>query len=193
MELYCEEKKYDYLCNILILGNEFVGKSAFIEKYKNKNNYKKFLESQKKYFPTIGCDVMLMKIKYLNKKFKLQVWDTSGQETFFNIIKAYLKTPNVILIFYDALNRISFNKAKTYYQEYISVNADVMAIFIRSKYELKGKNILDIVSDEEVLEFIDNKPNSFFFHLSCFEKYETGINNLIEFIIIQIIKNKLNL
>ena len=46
------------------------------------------------------------------------------------------------------------------------------------------------VSDEEALEYISNKNNFYFAHISSFEKYETGIKNLIEIILFYYLKNK---
>ena len=63
---------------------------------------------------------------------------------------------------------------------------------IRNKYDSKinEKNV-NIVSDEEVLEFAD-KNNLFFQHISCFEKNEYGIINLFEFILDKILDKEEN-
>ena len=68
------------------------------------------------------------------------------------------------------------------------------AIFfmVRSQYDLKNKpsDNSDIVSDEEVLEFV-NKNKMNFAHISNIEKYETGIDNLFDNIISEFLKNKI--
>ena len=48
----------------------------------------------------------------------------------------------------------------------------------------------EFVSDEEALEFTD-KNNIFFLHLSNSEKYETGLKNIIYFIINKYVANKI--
>ena len=63
---------------------------------------------------------------------------------------------------------------------------------IRNKYDSKiNEKNLNIVSDEEVLEFAD-KNNLFFQHISCFEKNENGIINLIELILDKIFDKEEN-
>ena len=58
----------------------------------------------------------------------------------------------------------------------LSIDEKRIIIIVRSKYDLNlesTENNIDIVSDEEVLEYINNKndnDNIFFFHLSSYEK-----------------------
>ena len=59
----------------------------------------------------------------------------------------------------------------------------IIYFLVRSKYELSllsEKN--EIISDEEVLEFAD-KNNIIFTHISSFENYGNGIDNLFDLII----------
>ena len=194
MEIIEQPNKYDHYFKILLLGSDLVGKSAFCKRIMFNYNYDDFLKSQSNYLTTIGIDFVVTFIKYLNKKFKLLFWDTAGQERFSINTNTYMKNCPAILIFYDSFNRNSFNKAKQLCEKAISLNKNSIKIIIRSKYELKvepKKNNIDIVSDEEVLEYINNRNNIFFFHLSNFEKYESGINKIIEFILFQFIKNQL--
>ena len=53
---------------------------------------------------------------------------------------------------------------------------------VRSRYDeyLKNNDDKNIVSDEEALEFVDLN-SIYFLHLSSFEKYENGLNKLIQF------------
>ena len=59
---------------------------------------------------------------------------------------------------------------------------DILYFLIRIRYELKNKENKDFVSDEEALEFA-NEKNAYFCHISVFEKYETGIYELFKLLI----------
>ena len=66
--------------------------------------------------------------------------------------------------------------------KYLNTNKKQICFLIRSKYDLNlnlEKN--EIVSDEEALEFAD-KNNFIFTHISSFEKYGNGIDNLFDII-----------
>ena len=116
----------------------------------------------------------------------INIWDTCGQELYQSLLKRFYKNTQIFLIFYDALDRNSFERAKSYF-EYIKKECNTINpiyVFIRSKYEnvLKREEKNDIVRDEEALEFADEN-NIYFFHIGILEKYETGINDLFEFIL----------
>ena len=66
------------------------------------------------YISTIGADfaIKTLQINGGNTKIKLQIWDTSGQERFQTITKAYYRGANVIIFVYDITNRESFEKLR---------------------------------------------------------------------------------
>ena len=87
----------------------------------------------------------------------------------------------IILIFYDALDKSSFEKAKSLVMKYL-YNKKQISFLIRSKYDLSlNSENNEIVSDEEALEFAD-KNNLIFTHISPFEKYGTGLDDLFDII-----------
>ena len=142
------------------------------------------MEDQKNLFFYINPDFCIIYIKYLNRIFKLKIFDNAGQERFRTFTHNYLKISSIYLIFYDAFNRESFNTLKDYIDSILSIDEKRIIIIVRSKYELNIehiKNNIDIVSDEEVFEYINKKninDNIYFFHLSNYEKYESGINTI---------------
>ena len=152
------------------------------------------MEEQKNNFLCFDTGFIAIYIKYLNRIFKLNILDVlDKQARSRSFTRGYLLISSIYLIFYDAFNRESFNTLKDYCDRILSIDEKRFIIILRSKYELnvESKENIDIVSDEEVLEYINNKndnDNIFFFHLSNYEKYESGINNLLEFIIIKSIK-----
>ena len=111
--------------------------------------------------------------------------------------KIFLIDAKVVLLFYESMNRQSFEKVKEFYHSYLCdkfKTNNVIYFIVRAKYDLNNKlnDNSEIINDEEVLEFA-NKYNMFFTHMSSTEKYETGIDNLFDQILselIKLIKNK---
>ena len=134
------------------------------------------MEEQKNHFFCINTDIIIIYIKYLNRIFKLKIFDNAGQERFRTFTHNYLKISSIYLIFYDAFNRESFNTLKDYSDSILSIDEKRIIIIVRSKYELSlehTENNINIVSDEEVFEYINKK----------------NINDNIFFFIYQIMKN----
>ena len=60
---------------------------------------------------TTGASVSLKLIKLRNgKEFKINLWDTVGQEKYRNIIKLYIKDSNCIVLGYDIIRKESYEK-----------------------------------------------------------------------------------
>ena len=183
----------DYLIKIAFAGESKIGKTKLLERSKKDYNYSKFKKEKENYLQTIGIDFSVTFINFNDKNIKLQIWDTSGDERYNRIMTRFFRDSFAILLFYDALDRKSFEKVKKIYEEnHINIK-DKLFILIGNKYELNLKpeeECKDFVSDEEALEFSD-KNNIYFFHMNAFEKYESesGINNIIELILIQYFKN----
>ena len=128
---------------------------------------------------TIGIDFFVTSFKFNNKMYKFKIWDTAGLERFSTTNKVYYRGANSIFIFYDALDRQSFEEAKNYYEIALKFNDKAIYCLIRKKYDLNSKESKGIVSDEEALKFED-KNNLIFAHLSSFEKNIDGINDIFE-------------
>ena len=109
-----------------------------------------------------------------------------------NLVYYIERGAGAILLFYDSFNRDSFLKAKKLYANLYKSYPESIYALVRSKYDLSLKEVNnDIVSDEEALEFANNN-NIIFAHLSNFEKYEIGTNELF-LKIIQKIENYLKI
>ena len=136
--------------------------------------------------PTIGFQFITKNIKVNNKIIKVQIWDCSGDEVYKDLIRQFYKNTKAFLILYDYNDRNSFEKAKFYIHDVEMNQKDKLYFLIRIRYELKSKENNDFVSDEEALEFAYEK-DAYFFHISIFEKYETGIYELFKLLIEKLI------
>ena len=148
--------------------------------FKNLNNYT----------PTVAFDFYFKKAKINNKILVLRFYDISGDEIYSQMITNLYKIGQIFLFFYDAYDKNSFDRAKSYFEDI--KNADIknpIYILVRIKYEIRlnSNEKEDIVTDEEALEYA-GKNNMHFYHIAIFVKYETGINKLIEFILKEYVK-----
>ena len=84
---------------IVILGDVSVGKTSLISKIVDS----KF---NKDYEPSIGIDYSNKVIKYKDKMFKTQIWDTAGQEKYRSLINSYIRGANLVYILFDLTSKI---------------------------------------------------------------------------------------
>ena len=184
--------EYNCLYKFAIYGKSKTGKTHLANRLKLYNDYSKFIDNKEKIRPTIGVDISILCIRYKNKTIKIQLWDTSGAPIYENIITSYFRGTQAIILCYDAYERDSFNYIKNKISLIQQTNNKAICVLIRNKYDSKiNENNVNIVSDEEVLEFAD-KNNLFFQHISCFEKNGNGIINLIELILDKILDKEEN-
>ena len=96
---------------ILLLGDSAVGKSCLLLRYFDE----KF---QDLHLATIGLDFRLKRINLENnKKIKVQIWDTAGQDRFLAITKNYYRGANGILLVFDITNLSSFEHIKNWIEQ----------------------------------------------------------------------------
>ena len=186
MELLDPEQTYENQINlkVMIVGKQKTGKSLFLKRINL--NYTEFRQLNLDYIATQGFEFIKKVIKLRNSIFSIQIWDTCRNDTYQHLIRNFYKTTNIFLIFYDALDRNSFEITKSYFED-IKIECKTrnpIYVLVRSKYEnvLKREEKNDIVRDEEALEFADEN-NIYFFHIGILEKYATGIEDLFEFIL----------
>ena len=187
-----EPKQIDYLMKVIISGKDKTGKSIFDQRLGYNNIDKQFFKSNYlQYKETMGFEFISIYIKFNNKNFKLQIWDTQGNELYIDIIKCFFHASSIVLLFYDAFDKQSFEYVKKIYSEQKNL-VKCLFYLIRIKYDLNIKpENKDFVSDEEALEYAD-KNNILFLHLSSFEKYDNGINSLLNYVLKQYLLNNNN-
>merc|ERR1712166_1437761 len=84
-----EDKQYDELLKILVVGESAVGKTQLVTRYTEDA----FTDSG---HATIGVDFKIKKTEiqsgdFKGTKLKLQIWDTAGQERFRNVNSSYYR------------------------------------------------------------------------------------------------------
>ena len=129
-------QNFNYLIKFIIIGDSSVGKSNIVLKYANN----KFSDD---YQATIGVEFGSKTIEVKKKLFRIQIWDTAGQENFRSITRAYYKNCACAILTYDITNYKSFENIKTWLNEATNESPST-AIFmlIGNKCDLAAKRVV---------------------------------------------------
>ena len=136
---------------------------------------------------TIGMDFFSLIFNYKDRNVKLRIFDTTFLNNFCSTgSKQIFKEVDIVFLFYDSSIKYTFETIKNK-KNFFDNNFKRNTIFalIRNKYDITKEEI----SDEEAIEFADSN-NMLFFHLSLFEKNETGIKELFENVFNEYLKRK---
>ena len=175
---------------VVIMGGAYSGKTTFIKYYFGENI------DMNNYQTTVTTRPMIKRINLYNRDINLEFWDTAGQEKYQGLVKFFLKDCQMIFIFYDSSDKSSFERAKTLFNMVKDDTNDkkVVIVLVSSKYDLyvKSKENINKISEEEALEYA-SKNNIPFAHISIVEKYDNGINELIDKALKEYYKRNYNL
>lgn len=106
----------DYVFRLLILGESTVGKTAILFRYLGKG----FHET----ISTIGVEFNPKIIDLLQRKVKLVIYDTSGQERYKSIVNNYYKNTHGIIFVYDITKKKSLDLVE-YWINQAKENSDI--------------------------------------------------------------------
>ena len=104
------EGNFDYSFKYIIIGDAYVGKSNLLLRYA----YGQFKPD---YQLTIGVEFAAKNVKIRGKTYRIQIWDTAGQESFRSITRGYYKSSVCALVVYDISKRDTFNNIGTWIED----------------------------------------------------------------------------
>ncbi len=165
---------FENIIELLLIGDQNVGKSNFIFRFTEN----KFSESHQ---ATIGIDVKVKNITIDNKVYKVQIFDTSGQEAYKSISRNYYLKVQGILLMFDLTNKFSFQNLENWIKEIYNIRDKVPFMIIGNKCDLEN-NIE--VNDDEVIQF-GNKNDASYYKTSA--KNGKNVDNAIINFVKQII------
>lgn len=147
---------YDYLYKILLIGGLNVGKSNLMERYVENA----FTD---RYGPGLDFNIKTEKIR--GKIFKLQIWDTGGQQRWDSINSSYYKGSHGIIIVYSITDGYSFKEVTTRFLTNIKTYApeNVLTLLVGSKCDEEDKR--EVSTDEG--QRLAEKYNMNFFETSA--------------------------
>ena len=153
---------YDYLLKYIIIGDAAVGKSNLLLRFAQ-NDFKT------EYQLTIGVEFGAKNLDISNKKFRLQIWDTAGQENYRSITRAYYKNSVCAVLVYDISNRETFDHISNWVEDCMAQSPKtVFMILVGNKSDLKEYRQVTFEEGKEMAK----KNNMMFFETSA----KTGEN-----------------
>ncbi len=176
---------YNYLLKFIIIGDPAVGKSNILLKYV----HNKFVNE---YQSTVGVEFGAKNIDIEGQTFRIQIWDTTGQENFRCLTRSYFKNSVCAIITYDITNKQSFDNIQDWINEVKNqVSNKVLLVLVGNKIDLEKERIVNydegkkFAEDNDML-FIEtsalngNGINQLF-NMCCNDIYEKIKHNYYDF------------
>ena len=140
-----QEEEYYRLYKILLLGDVAVGKSCLLLRY-CENSF------QESHLSTIGLDFRLKTINLENnRKIRIQIWDTAGEDRFRAITKNYYKGAHGIILIYDITNKKSFENVRTWINQIKEeVSEKVSIILVGNKIDDEEHRVVATEDGEKI-------------------------------------------
>ena len=128
--------KYNYLFKYIIIGDPSVGKSNLLMKFA----HNKFTED---YQATIGVEFGAKNISFDNQVYRIQIWDTAGQENFRSITRAYYKNSVCAMVVYDITSKNSFEHVQNWIDDIKNQSPKtVLIILVGNKIDLEENRVI---------------------------------------------------
>ena len=154
--------KFDFNFKIIVIGNSGVGKSCLTLKA-TKDIF------QENFVSTMGFQFYSFHVKINQKVFKLQIWDTCGQEIYRSLITNFYRTAALAIIVYSVTDKKSFEETEIWLKQ-VKLNADpnCKIFLIANKVDLPEK----VITSEDGLNL--KKEHGFECYMETSAK--TGVN-----------------
>ena len=159
---------FNYLLKYVIIGDSGVGKSNILLRYINGTFSDEFKA-------TVGVEFGAKNIEINNRIYRIQIWDTAGQENFRSIARAYYKNSVCACVVYDIANRSSFNSVQSWIDDCTKQTPkSILLLLIGNKSDLNDQRE---VQYEEGAEFAKRR-NMIFLETSA--KNGNNISDIFE-------------
>ena len=165
---------------LILLGESGVGKTCIINRYIN-NEFTQECES------TLGSTFYTKEILKGNINYKLNIWDTTGQEKYHSITNLFVKGSQIVILVYSIDSMSSFENLNYWYstlKDNLEGDDYVLAI-VGSKCDLVND---EVVNENEAKNFA--KEKNAIFKLVSSKQFPEGINNLFNILLDELIKKK---
>ena len=135
---------YNYLFKYIIVGDPSVGKSNLLMKFA----HNKFTDE---YQATIGVEFGAKNIEFDNQIYRIQIWDTAGQENFRSITRAYYKNSVCAMVVYDITSPDSFQHVQNWIEDIHNQSPKtVLIILVGNKIDLEDKRVISYDEGNEL-------------------------------------------
>ncbi len=164
---------------IILLGDSGVGKTSIINRYINNRFNPEMISS-------LGSKSNEKIVMRDNIKYKLIIWDTSGQEVYRSLTNLFIKGSNIVILVYSIDSLSSFEGLDYWYKsllEKIEGDNYILAV-VGSKVDLINE---EVISEEQGKKYAEEKKA--FFKLVSSKENPKGIEQLFEKLLDDLIQN----
>ena len=152
MNDYISEGNYNYLLKFIIIGDAAVGKSNLLVRYTSG-------QFKEEYQLTIGVEFGSNDVIIGDNTYRIQIWDTAGQENFRSITRSYYKNTACAIIVYEISNKKSFENISSWIEECKNTAPkSILMVLVGNKCDLDNRE----VTEEEGREFAEKNGMLFF-------------------------------
>ena len=152
MNDYISEGNYNYLLKFIIIGDAAVGKSNLLVRYTSG-------QFKEEYQLTIGVEFGSNNVIISDNTYRIQIWDTAGQENFRSITRSYYKNTACAIIVYEISNKKSFENISSWIEECKNTAPkSILMVLVGNKCDLDNRE----VTEEEGREFAEKNGMIFF-------------------------------
>jgi len=119
---------------LVMVGDSGVGKSCLLDKFLDDSSTNNFIS-------TIGVDIRSRETVINNKKVKIQVWDTGGQQRYRPVLASCYRGALGVIIVFDVTNKISFKNIKQWMVEIeeFAPNSNIPKMLVGNKADLSDR------------------------------------------------------
>ena len=166
---------------VILLGDCGVGKTNIILRFMKD-------EFDEDSITTTGSSYIMKKIEKDNITYRLNIWDTAGQEKYRSLTKMFLQDANIIILVYSIVEEITFDNLDYWYNTIIdNCGEDIVIAIVGNKHDLYFEEAVD----EDKAQNYANKKNAIFKLVSAKEN-KLGIDELFNILLDEYINKKLN-
>ena len=157
----------NYIIKAALVGDYSVGKTCIVSRF------------AKDIFPmydisTLGVDFDCKIIDFKENNYKLQIWDTAGQEKFQSIVKSYIRDLNVCIVVFDVNQYKTFINLKKWLEYIICIAGDdIILQIVGNKIDL-GENLREV--PRELIDEFCKEHN--IEYMECSAKDDNNIDNI---------------
>ena len=127
-----DHTQYDLSFKMIIIGDPGVGKSCLTTQA-TKNVF------DEAYSATIGFEFLTLNLKLDEKRIKMQIWDTCGQEMYRSLISSFYRNASLAMIVYSINSKKSFSNLDMWLKDVqLLSNPDIKIFLIGNKLDLEN-------------------------------------------------------
>ncbi len=170
--------EYDFKLKLILVGDTNVGKSSFFNILRNEDP---MITSS-----TVGVDFTSKLYNINNKKIKITMWDTGGQEKFECIVRSYFRQLSGVVLMFDLTLKSSFDNLEKWlelidFENYCNHKHSIL--LLGNKKDISNRTIFNT----DINKFIASR-DIIYREVSC--KTDSDLENIFKLFIEKLIFNE---